>query len=213
MEIKPYQPSWWKNYLSSAEKWFIGLSPFAILLICILIYCQGVSTYDWASFLLGVLPLFPVIALWFMQKEKNWIDNLPTYLNVTLKDASKRTVAQFEYIPIQNNIDIRQQAQTVLSQIACKEANGRVTNLETFIRPKELTEGKVHYTPNKEIENGDPFELKTVTLHVTEEVKTSDKQTSKEHSIYAPEGQYWYWNPIKQVNQKPDLKPYNETQS
>ena len=162
------------------------------------------ANFDWLG---AILPTVPAISVWLMKRKENWLKEIPTYLNITLKDPNG-SVAFFELIPIQKNTDIRQQAQTVLSAIASK---GRVDKLETFVRSSNLKEGidqiKIdqteHIDPDKRIAGGKPFELKEVTLHTTAPVAKNQKETEEpnpKHSVYVSENKIWFWRPIDHFN-------------
>ncbi len=191
MEIKPYQPKWWKDYYTPWDWFFILL----ILIGTSAILCYGLldSTFDWKGAVIGLIPTIPAGLIWFMKKKENWINALPSYMTVKLHDHNENIVGQVEFIPIQNNSDLRSQAQTVLKTLN----NGKNLNLELFIRHDNIESQVIKDSFNKD----EPCELKTVRINLTEPVEHKDIPSIQ--NIKA--NTYLKWSPL-QNETKPSLQ-------
>ncbi|MBD3776104.1 MAG: hypothetical protein IE920_03115 [Thiotrichales bacterium] len=168
---------------------------------------------DWISLFIGLLTSLPIIMIWFNQLRSRWISRLDTYLNVTLKHKD-RIVAKVEYVYVDNGIDIRQQAQTVLSGLT---KDKRLGYLEQFIRPGKdsFAKEKIYKDLCGVLSDGNPFERVDVTLFLTKPpveiepdayslIKETDwslkdedgKPLYDKKQVYVEKGRYWRWCPL-----------------
>lgn len=185
------------------EKVFIvALIPLIVLLIYLSFWNDHWSErFDLASTLIGLIPLVPIIAIWFMGLHSRWLSDLPTYLTINLKDDNG-AIAKFECIHSLTDSDLRGHAQSLLSSLV---SGGRVSNLELFIRSENYQKGSIFIDESKIINQGNPFEFKEITLQLTENIIKSGnhKYTSK---ITLKSDHIWYWLPEGKDKNKPYIK-------
>jgi len=189
MKIKEYPSGWWRFYQYFNIFDFIGL-----LLVILFSYWGYVlvqiqpepENFDWASVVFGLVPVVPLTALWFIERKKRWINNLPTYLTVILQNHNQEKVGQVEFIPIQNNSDLRAQAQTVLKTLN----NGENLPLELFIRHENISSQVIKDPFNQD----KPCELKTVTINQTEPLQQEDNTPCLQN---LPSDSILSWEPLK----------------
>jgi hypothetical protein len=119
-------------------------------------------------------------------------------------------VAQIEYIPIQNGIDIRQQALTVLKELV---SGSYVANIEQFLRNDKVNRQVVKLQKGgiEGHDNSQPFELISIDLFMTKEPPKSDFNPNIEafkdkSEIKIVEGYSWYWAPLTKEGGKLHLK-------
>jgi hypothetical protein len=202
-----------KNVIYQQQKWvfrhvlrgeklsFIG---FALALICaitLVIYTQqqtGKGCLDvLASTLLPIMiPIIPVLMLWYRNKKQYWLSALPAFMDVFViypEKSSFRTIGLLEAIPIEQNADIRQQAQTLLKVI---NGDNNVKQLELFIRTDNLDSYGENVFSNVELLPGRLFRVFTVKIKVNQ-IQEQDEVNGNSSKLItiAPE-RYWYWCPI-----------------
>jgi hypothetical protein len=203
-----------KNVIYQQQKWvfrhvlrgeklsFIG---FALALICaitLVIYTQQQTGKGWLDVLASTLlpmmiPIIPVLMLWYRNKKQYWLSALPAFMDVFViypEDGTFRTIGLLEAIPIEQNADIRQQAQTLLKVI---NDGKNVKQLELFIRTDNFDSYGETVFSNAELLPDQLFRVFTVKLKVNqiqEQDKVNEQPNLKLITI-APE-RYWYWCPI-----------------
>ncbi len=191
----------------------ILLATLAIYLAYFTHYQKG---FDLPSTIIGFLPTLPVIFLWWQNRKKEWINNLPSFLDLYLEGSTEdnnRIIAFFEAIPIQNHIDLRAQAQTLLKTLVSEDRH--INGLELFLRSNKLVKEKVVFDQDKVINQGKPYEQHEITLKLHKPVQDisnppgAEKQSNYSNIKIAPK-HYYYWCPegeIPQYQQHPKAIP------
>jgi len=213
MKIQPYPHNFW-TYISKEAAMICLIAGFTIIGFILIGFqidwtMENINKYDWASWFFGIIPIIPIVAIWYTERKNKWMEDLPTYLNISLNDAEEREVARFEMVPIQNGIDIRQQATSVLRELINKS---HINHLEQFLRNDRLEE-QPYYDSQCIIENGSPFKLIKTTLLLTEPVKQVEDEKKADFEVQTKKEHSWYWCPLCPTNNKLKQFPSNQLPS
>lgn len=195
-----------KNILKE-QRIFIVFIPLLVLACVVWAFVFDDSEYalrfDLISAILGVIPLIPVMLIWWGQRKREWEEKLPQYLTVTLAHK-KQNLAKVEYIPHQKGADVRSQAQTTLRNLF----NENVHYLETFIRSENLKK-EVCVDNDHIIGKGKPFQHISITIYLT---KLHEKESQWEDNIPSSDDTIWFWSPLSQNQTYTDgFKSYSES--
>ncbi len=210
MRIQQYKPFYLKDYISGWDWFFITIVGLGVVSIPFY-YFYIDQNFDWFSTILGLVPAIPAGLIWFMKKKENWLEKLPSYLNVSLLDP-KREVARFELIPIQNGIDIRQQATSIFRELI---TGSHINHLGQYLRnEKEFKKEWICYDQDQALEEGKPFHLIKISLQLTEAAKIEESgQKGKAEVQTKSEEHLWYWCPLCHENNKLEQYTYNQAPS
>ena len=165
--LEEYIPSYLKDLKQTTDFW-------VMLLTCLFLFFSiwgflhfekwqwqaAFRRLDFIGFLLAVITIIPVLAVFYQNRKQTWQNRLPKFLNVKLFHNGQLQLHLIA-IPLLDRSDIRAQAQSATT-IILNEEKGNIFPIKPIF--KRLTEAQVKTDKNKSINQGKPIELYQVDL-------------------------------------------------
>lgn len=166
-EFEEYIPSYLKDLKQGTDFWVIFLTCiFLFSSIWIFLYFEA---WDWQAafrrldfigFLLAVITIIPVLAVFYQNRKQTWQNKLPKFLNVKLFHNGQLQLSLVA-IPLLDRFDIRAQAQSATNIILSDKGRNKFPIRPIFNR---LDEAQVKTDKNANVNKGNPVELYQVEL-------------------------------------------------
>lgn len=166
-EFEEYIPSYFKDLKQGTDFWVILLTcVFLFSSIWVFLYLEA---WDWQAafrrldfigFLLAVITIIPVLAVFYQNRKQTWQNKLPKFLNVKLFYNDQLQLSLIA-IPLLDRFDIRAQAQSATT-IILNEERGNIFPIRPIFN--RLDEAQVKTDTTVSVNKGKPIELYQVEL-------------------------------------------------
>lgn len=188
IQLEKYSPSLFGDLIN--YPWLASIYTINVILLIFIGMEWWSQSINWAirfdliSTLIGFLPLVPLLFIWRNQKQQEWQNNIPNYLNVTFTYKDKPQIKVF-HIPLVDIADIRSQAQSV----------GQSLNDDQRLKIApvlDITKGtKIYIDTTKELNRGQPFEQHEVTIKMKSLLTEHERGVAQTHTLMADDVIYW----------------------
>ena len=164
IDIQPYKHGI-LNYYSRMD-WLILFSIILLITLAAVLYYLNVwnarYSFDITGQIAGLIPLIPVVMILNANRKKQWIHQLPNFLNIDYL-LNGKTRLKMELCPLIGLSDTRQQGQSLTRTLY----DAPHFPLKPYINrtlPSEIV-----YDKNKILNNGEPFELHKIEFELAED--------------------------------------------